>query len=292
MATDSNTISSDLPYIGHNGPVVFLLIDGWGVARGRENNAIRLAKIPNFKKLVNNYPATILRSFDLSDSALYQIIGCGSEDNETKTLAAFLAANNIRQLRLAETEKFALITNFFDQSETAPDLVEHHLIPSSNSGDENDYKMATEAVVKALLKEIKNKKFDFIVSSLANVESVSHGNDFNKTVKMIEYVDKVIGRIFKAVAALGGTLIVSAAHGYAEEVFDLQTELSTKHKSDNPVPFIIAGEKYFGKTIEGEISGGDLSFINPHADLTSIAPTIMKVFGLDLDATMDSKNLI
>jgi len=292
MDTDSNTISSDLPYMGHDGPVVFLLIDGWGVAHGRENNAIRLAKIPNFKKLVNNYPATILRSFDLNDSALYQIIGCGSETGETKTLATTLAANNIRQLRLAETEKFALITNFFDQSEETSELIESHLIPSLNSGDEADYKMATEAVVKVLLKEIKNKKFNFIVSSLANVESVSHSNDFNKTVKMIEYVDKVIGRIFKAISAVGGTLIVSAAHGYAEEVFDLQTELSTKHKSDNPVPFIIAGEKYFGKTIGDEIAGGDLSFINPNADLTNIAPTIMKIFGLELDAVSEEKSLI
>ncbi|MEI7452486.1 MAG: hypothetical protein WCK37_04795 [Candidatus Falkowbacteria bacterium] len=292
MTQDSNANLSDEDYINPDGQIVFLLIDGWGVARGRENNAIRLAKIPNFKKLVDNYPATVLRSFDLSDSALYKVMGCGSVFDDSKTLNDVLNQNNIKQLRLAETEKFALITNFFNQSEETPALSEHRLIPSVNMLGLNDYKMATELVVKSVLKEIKNKKFDFIMTSLANVESVSHSGDFKKTVKMIEYVDKVIGKIFKAVMAAGGTLVVAAAHGYAEEVFDLQTEIPTKHKSDNPVPFIIAGEKYFGKTIGEEISGGDLSFIAPHGDLTNIAPTIIKMFGLPLDADSEEKSLI
>jgi 2,3-bisphosphoglycerate-independent phosphoglycerate mutase len=289
MSIIPNTNLSESDYIIPNGQIVFLLIDGWGVAQGRDNNAIRLAKIPNFKKLVSNYPATVLRSFDLSDSALYKTIG---ELDNSKTLNGVLAQNKIKQLRLAETEKFALLTNFFNQSEEVSPLSEHRLIPSVGVSDPNDYKMATDLVVKNLLKEIKHKKFNFIMTSLANIESVSHGGDFNKTIKMIEYIDKVIGQIFRAVMAAGGTLIISAANGFSEEVFDLQTETLTKHKSDNPVPFIIAGEKYFGKTIGDEISGSDLSLVKPEADLSNIAPTIMKMFDLDLNAHEENKSLI
>jgi len=277
-----------------NSPLVFLLIDGWGVARGRDNNAIRLAKIPNFKKMVNNYPATVLRSFDMSDSDLYRVIGCGSETIATPSINNALIENNIKQLRLAETEKFALVTNFFDQSEDQPStLTEHRLIPSVNTPAVKNYKMATDLVLKNLIKEIKNKKFDFIISSLANIESVSHDNDFKKTIKTVEYIDKVLGKIFQAVLAVNGTLIVGAAHGFAEEVFDLQTDLSNKHKSDNPVPFIIAGEKYLGKTIGlEEISSGDLSLIEPVGDLSNIAPTIMKILGLPLIKDDEERSLI
>ncbi len=293
MLSDSPANSNSLMPVAPSGPLVFLLIDGWGVAHGRENNAIRLAKIPNFKKLVSNYPAAVLRSFDLSDSALYRVIGCGSELEGAATLNDVLVKNNIKQLRLAETEKFSLITSFFDQNDEASALTEHQLIPALNISNPDDYKMATETVVKNLVKAIKKKKFDFIVSSLANIESVSHSNDFKKTIKMIEYIDRVLGRIFKAVLVANGTLIIGSAHGFAEEVYDLQTDLSNKHKSDNPVPFIIAGEKYLGKTIGlEEVSGGDLTLMEPAGDLSNIMPTIIKILGLPLDSADEEKSLI
>ena len=261
-------------------PVVLLMLDGWGISQTRENNAIRLAKIPNFKKIVSSYPATTLKSLGENDSASYEIIGCAGKDHAWN-LGQKLASAGLKQLKIAETEKFALVTNFFNSSDKALSNEDQILIPSASSVEGVDYKMATALVTKRLIKEIKSGKYDFILTSLANIDSVSHQSDLKTTIKALDYLDKYLGKISEAVLAHGGILLISASHGYAEEVFNIATNLGNRHNSDNPVPLIFVGEDFVGQNLGlPEAPENDLALIEPTGDLTLIAQLIAKIFSV------------
>ena len=267
-------------------PVVLLMLGGWGVSKSRDNNAIRLAKIPNFKELVSHYPATILTGSSAKDSLNYAVLGAGQiEPTVAMSLARILSDHNLKQLKIAETEKFALVTNFFNNSDEPLIGEEQVLVPSSEK--------ASEAVTAKLIKAIKSSKYDFVLTALADIDRVSATGDLDATVKAIESIDKILKKITKAVLAVNGLLIITSAHGYAEEVFDIQTEAVNKNNTDNPVPFLIIGESFAGKTIGfSEAPANDLSLLEPAGSLVDIAPTILKIMDLETPAEMEGKSLI
>jgi len=282
----NNTITPSEPPSNRPRPLVLLLLDGWGVSQTRDNNAIRLAKVPNFKDLVNHYPAAIISGSPKKDSLNYTLIGSGQLKPKKKiTLGKILANHNFKQLRIAETEKFALLTNFFDLSDESLNNEDRILVASGEK--------ASQEVVAKLIKTIKSDKYDFILSSLADIDQVSHAGDFVATVKAIATVDKLIKKIVKAVLAKNGLLIISSAHGYAEEVFDIQTEAINRENSDNPVPFLIVGEQFAGKTIGlDEAPANDLSLLEPIGSLIDIAPTILKILNIETPPEMTGKSLL
>ncbi|HNX10828.1 MAG TPA: hypothetical protein PKI61_01685 [bacterium] len=263
-------------------PLVLLLVDGWGVSQSRDNNAIRLAKIPNFKKLVSHYPAAILSVKDNKDSVNYNVIGRG--------LSRHLSELGYQQLKIAETEKLALVTNFFNgQAEQLPGE-DYELIPSPVASSIN---MATPLLLRRLHKALKSGKYNFIVSSLANIDSLSRSGDFKTAIKAVEYVDRTLRKIADLVLEQNGILIVTSAHGYIEEVYDIQTEQVNKDNTDNPVPFIIVGSDYEGKTIGlSEAPANDLSLLKPAGSLEDIAPTILQIMKLEPPVGMAGRSLI
>lgn len=275
-------------------PVVLLLLDGWGVSETRENNAIRQAEIPNFKNLVAHYPAAVISGSPKKDSANYAMIGSSSLDLGNDSLSKIISDFHFKQIKIAETEKFALVSNFFNNSEERFPGEDYDLVPSVVSNyDDIDIKMATAEVIKHLNKALKSNRYDFILLSLANIDSVSHSGDFAKTIKAIEYVDQSLKKIAQAVLNQKGILLITSSHGYAEQVFDLQTDLATKENTDNPVPFIIVGEEYAGKTIGlEEAPANDLSLLDPIGSLLDISPTILHIMGLDVPESMQGKSLI
>jgi len=296
MAPDmnNNPISAAAEPPDNPRPVVLLMIDGWGVSKTRDNNAIRLAKIPNFKKIVAHYPATILCGGTKKDSLNYIDIGAGaSRPRKEFSLSRILAAAGKWQLKIAETEKFALVTEFFDNSDQPCPQEDQVLIPSALLPDESKFEMATREVVKKMIKAIKSDKYDFILASLANVDNLNNAGNFSATIAAIEFIDKTLKKIIAAVLARGGILIISSAHGYAEEVFDIQTEAVNKENTANPVPFIVVGEKFMGRTIGfAEAPGNDLSLLEPAGSIIDIAPTILTIMGLKKPPEMDGQSLI
>jgi 2,3-bisphosphoglycerate-independent phosphoglycerate mutase len=274
-------------------PVVLCLLDGWGVSKSEDNNAIRAAKIPYFKYLVSHYPATVINSFPKKDSFNYGIIGSGQWTLRKKvSLAKIIASAGLKQVKIAETEKFALTTNFFNLSEL-PLAGEEQILVSSTATVATDYKMATAEVVKRLIGILKKDAPNFIVISLANIDNISHSGDFKKTVAAVDYIDAMLKKIVGAVLEKQGVLIVTSAHGYAEEVYNMQTDLANTGNSKNPVPFILVGKEYEGRTIGlEEAPKNDLSLLEPVGDLTNIAPTILQIMNLEIPKEMKGKSLL
>lgn len=286
--------NSDQSSVSSRRPVVLLLLDGWGISDTRDNNAIRQAEIPNFKNLVAHYPTAVITGSAKRDSYNYALIGTSSTELESDSLAKIISHQGLKQIKIAETEKFALVSNFFNNSSEQLPGEDYDLVPSviKRAGDA-DIKMATAEVIRHFSKALKSDNYDFILLSLANIDSVSHFGDFKKTIKAIEFIDSVLKKISHLVLDQKGILLITSSHGYAEQVFDLQTDLATTDNTSNPVPFILVGEEYAGKTIGlEEAPSNDLSLLDPIGSLLDISPTILHLLGLDCPDTMQGKSLI
>jgi 2,3-bisphosphoglycerate-independent phosphoglycerate mutase len=199
-----------------------------------------------------------------------------------KYLGRVLADNRIKQLRIAESEKFAHVTYFFNagHQEVLPGetWVE---IPSPKDVATYDQKpeMSQRQVTDELLKRMDTDVFDFILVNFAGPDMVAHTGVVDATVKAMEVCDECIGRIVDKTLEKGGAVLITADHGNAEEMIDLQTgEPDTKH-STNLVPVII-------------ISKGLTTLELPVGNLGDIAPTILALMGIEKPAEMTGRNLL
>ena len=151
-----------------------------------------------------------------------------------------ISERGLTQLRIAETEKYAHVTYFFDggvdkelKGETrilipSPKVATFDLKPEMSAYEVTDY----------VLKAIESKEFDTIILNYANYDMVGHTAVFDATVKAVETVDECVGKVYDAVEKVGGTLIITADHGNADEVFDENNQPFSAHTT-NPVPFLI-----------------------------------------------------
>ncbi len=183
-----------------------------------------------------------------------------------------------KQLYIAEKEKYAHVTYFFNGGYADPVAFENRvLVPSPNV---NSYDLLPEmSVYKITAKVIKELvKYQFIVINFANPDMVGHTGNIKACIEAIEHVDKCLGKLKEAVLKKNGTLIITSDHGNADQMLDLQTnEVYTEHTS-NPVPFIILGQK-----------GNKLKL--KKGKLSDIAPTILKLMGINKTKEMKGKVL-
>lgn len=184
-------------------------------------------------------------------------------------LVDYLHDNHISQLRLAETEKFAHVTFFFDGGrEVEYDDMKKILIPSPKVAT-YDLKpeMSAYEVTDAFLNEVKN--YDVTIMNLANGDMVGHTGVYEAAVSAVEHMDKCLAQIYDKVNSLGGTLIIIADHGNCDMMWDKDHNPVTSHTT-NPVPFIITRE--------------DVSVKNGR--LCDVAPTMLKLLNLDIPKDM------
>jgi len=256
--------------------LLLLVIDGWGVSKTRDNNAIRLAKLKNFKKLASEYPAMVLHP------GTYQDLG--------EFLSLLLAKNNFSQLRIAESEKFVAVTDYFNNSNKVLDNEDRIVIPSP-LGAERNYKMATKKVVAETIKAIKANQHDFILSAWPNLEIAKKSGDIKEVIKAVEFVDGQLADLIKLAERKKFILAITAVNSGAEEVFDIKTGLTTTSK--NNVPLILAGGNLAGKTFGlPDAPNNDLSLLEAAGSLADGAVTILKVLGLDIPASVPGDSLI
>lgn len=269
-------------------PLILLIVDGWGISAGRDNNAIRLAKIPNFKQLVAEYPSIVLKGSPHKDSFNYTVLGGGKKQ---ANLGLVISQSGKKQLRVAETEKFAAITGFLNH-DTASFPAEDHILVHSNL--KIDYiKMNTEKVLGQLLNAIKKADYDFIVSAWPNLETACQNKKMSDAVGAIEYVDKLLGKLKAEVLLHRGVLAIVSTRGRVEEFYDIQTGLPINTPTDNPVPFILIGDNFIGKTFGVyETPNNDLSLAPIGGTLADIAPTLLKVMGIEKPKAMPGESLI
>ncbi len=198
----------------------------------------------------------------------------------TNMFGAYIAERGMHQLRIAETEKYAHVTFFFNGGIETPYTNEDRiLVPSPRDVPTYDLKpeMSAPKVAEEMVKAIKSGKYDAIVCNFANADMVGHTGNVEATVKAIEAVDDALGRILEAVLAMGGEMLITADHGNAEEMFDPVTGQPHTAHTTNPVPLIYVGRP---------------AVMAPMGALEDIAPTMLKLMGLPIPSEMTGHPLV
>ncbi len=210
-------------------------------------------------------------------------------------LAEVLSQAGLVQLHIAETEKYAHVTFFLNGTREEPFLHEDRaLIPSPHVAT-YDLKpeMAAYELTHRIVKEIETGNYDVIIANFANPDMVGHTGNVEATIKAVEVVDECLGMIVDAALAANGAVCITADHGNAEEVLNLQTHAIDKEHSTNPVPFWIISKVYEGKAgISGDIPEGDLSLLPPVGMLADVAPTFLDLLGLKKPDDMTGTSLL
>ncbi len=191
-------------------------------------------------------------------------------------LADVLSEHKLRQLRIAETEKYAHVTFFFNGGKETPVEGEDRLlIPSPKVATyDQQPEMSAYLVTDEVVKAIASGKYDVVILNYANLDMVGHTGVFDAAVKAVEAIDECIGRVFDAVSAANGLLIITADHGNAEQMLD-DGEPHTAHTSD-PVPFLVCEDGI-------KLKNGMLA---------DIAPTLLDVLGIGNPDEMTGRSLI
>jgi 2,3-bisphosphoglycerate-independent phosphoglycerate mutase len=197
-------------------------------------------------------------------------------------LAHLMAQANLRNLRVAETEKYAHVTYFFNGGIEKPFGGEDRVLVSSQKVATYDLapEMSAEGIADAVVKAVSDPAFDVIIVNFANADMVGHSGKLEPTVRAVETVDRELGRIYKAVRQNGGALLVTADHGNAEMLIDPITGGPHTAHTTNPVPFIYITDAPNGSI--GLRSGGSLR---------DISPTILSLLHLDQPKDMTGESL-
>ncbi|MBP5751213.1 MAG: alkaline phosphatase family protein, partial [Firmicutes bacterium] len=200
------------------------------------------------------------------------------------TLGEYISGLGLTQLRIAETEKYAHVTFFFNGGIEQPYEGEDRiLIPSPKVATYDlQPEMSAYEVTDAVCKRIAEDCPDFVILNFANCDMVGHTGVFEAAVKAVETVDTCVGRVCEAVEKAGGKLFVTADHGNADEMLNEKGEVVTAH-STNPVPFIYCD--YSGEPCEGPVTLAE-------GALCDIAPTMLDAAGIPQPSEMEGKSLL
>lgn len=192
---------------------------------------------------------------------------------------AYVAEQGLRQLRIAETEKYAHVTFFFNGGEEQPFVGEDRiLIPSPHVATYDlQPQMSAAQLTDQLVQAIESRTYDTIICNFANPDMVGHTGNFDATVKAIETIDTCLGRIVEALKKVGGELLVTADHGNAEQLIGEGTGQAHTAHTTNPVPLIYVGRP--AKMTKG-------------GTLADVAPTMLHLMGLDIPSEMSGDSLV
>jgi len=199
----------------------------------------------------------------------------------TNTFGEFLAANHLKQLRLAETEKYAHVTFFFNGGVEEPNEGEDRILVPSPKVPTYDMQpeMSAYEVCDELVKAIKGAEYDVIIINFANSDMVGHTGVEEAAIKAVEAVDKCVGRAVEAIKENGGVMLICADHGNSEMMVDEKTgEPHTAHTT-NPVPVILVNaDRSYGLKTGGK--------------LCDLVPTLIELMGLEKPAEMTGESLL
>ena len=166
-----------------------------------------------------------------------------------KTLAEILSENGLAQLHIAETEKYAHITYFFNGGIESPFKNEDRVLVASPLVMNYDEKpeMSAYEITQRCLKKIAANKYDFIVVNFANADMVGHTGNLEATIKAVHVIDECTEKLVQSILSKDGVALITADHGNAEEMINLQNGETMKEHTNNPIPFILIGKKWEGK---------------------------------------------
>ncbi len=206
----------------------------------------------------------------------------------TTRLGQILSDRNKTQLRIAETEKFAHVTYFFNGGLPDPFAGEDRIfVPSKNARSYAEIpEMSAYEVNAKLLKAVESDKYDFVLVNYANPDMVGHTGDFKAGIKALEVVDECLGKLTDLVLSKNGCLLVTADHGNIEEMINLQTgQIDTQH-STNPVPFwLVSGKSKLKEPHEGAIN-------EIKGMIADVAATVLDLFNIKKPQGMIGESLM
>lgn len=197
------------------------------------------------------------------------------------TFGEFLADHNLTQARIAETEKYAHVTFFFNGGVEEPNKGEERILVPSPKVATYDLQpeMSAPKVCDKLVEAIGSDKYDVIIINFANPDMVGHTGIEDAAIKAIETVDACVGRVVEAMIKADGILFICADHGNAEQLVDYETGAPFTAHTTNPVPFILVNADPSYKLREGGC-------------LADIAPTLIELMGLEQPKEMTGKSLL
>ncbi len=193
-----------------------------------------------------------------------------------------MALGQLKQLYVAESEKFAHVTYFLNGGYADPVDGEDRVMIKSPVIDSYAKvpEMSAGLVTDVVLEAIKKNEYDVIVMNYANADMVGHTGDLAATIKAVEFLDKQIERLVKVVLKLGGNLIITADHGNADDMIDFDSDQPNTFHTKNPVPFLIVSEKFKDKKLRDD------------GVLGNIAPTILDILGIEKPKLMVKNSLL
>jgi len=230
----------------------------------------------NRQKILKNITFSVMTDFGPD---LENILTAFPSEDLTGTLPK--ALSNLRQLYIAESEKFAHVTYFLNGGHANPVGGESRqliLSPSVTSYDEMP-SMSTPEVTNVILYYLKHQRYNFYCANFANADMVGHTGNLQACIQAVQSIDENIGRIVKEVLKQNGTLFITADHGNVEEIINSDGEPNTEH-STNPVPFIIVSNHHYkSKKL-------------PNGVLGNIAPTILDILDIPKPKEMTELSLL
>ncbi|MCI6869677.1 MAG: 2,3-bisphosphoglycerate-independent phosphoglycerate mutase [Selenomonadales bacterium] len=196
------------------------------------------------------------------------------------TLGEIVSKAGMTQLRIAETEKYAHVTFFFNGGVEEPYEGEDRILVPSPKVATYDLQpeMSAIEVTDKVVEAIKSRKYDFIILNYANGDMVGHTGVLEAAVKAVETVDTCVGRFVEAIREVGGEVCITADHGNADQMVDPDTGAPFTAHTTNPVPFIVVSDR--------------VSEIASDGALCDIAPTMLTLAGMEIPAEMSGKPLI
>lgn len=237
----------------------------------------------------NDFPTTrtpfaaTLGMVEYSDALNHFLPALFPQQSMEQNLGEIVANAGLKQLRIAETEKYAHVTFFFSGGREAPYAGEERILVPSPKVATYDLQpeMSAPAMTDKLVEAIESGRFDLIVVNYANTDMVGHSGDINAAKRAVEAVDGCLGRVVSAIEKVGGAMLVSADHGNAECMHDDEGGQPHTAHTLNLVPCIIVGEAYMntGRRLRDGI-------------LADIAPTVLAMMGLEQPSAMTGRNLL
>jgi len=193
-----------------------------------------------------------------------------------------MAIGKLKQLYIAESEKFAHVTYFLNGGYADPVNGEERIMIKSPIADSyvRSPEMSAAEITETVVKNIQNNAYDFILINYANADMVGHTGDLPATIKAIEFLDKQIEILAKIILEKGGNLIITADHGNADDMVDFETDQPNTYHTKNPVPFLLVSDKYKNAKLR---DGGVLG---------NIAPTVLDILGIEKPKAMNKESLL
>ncbi len=219
--------------------------------------------------------------FAVYDSSFKDVFVAFPPEDIINTLPQYLAKLGLTQLHIAETEKYAHVTFFFNAKLEAEVEGETRIVIPSPKVATYDLKpeMSACEVASKAIEELSTNKYDVMILNFANCDMVGHTGVFDAAVNAVSTVNCCVKRVIDKILEMGGNAIVTADHGNADKMLDEDGAVFTAHTT-NVVPFIVVGEQFKGKKL---LDGGKLC---------DIAPTLLDMMGIDAPKEMTGKSLI